>query len=212
MQLLPLLLLPLAALTSAQSTSTTSATTTSGTQQPQQVTVVTGPNLPAGYAYHGCYNETTDLPDTTGVRALAGGANLVKPGGMTVETCLDFCKTGAGDASGGKSGRFKFAGLEYARCVLNFPFWSFSFLLVGGFVGLVWSGLGWGKVKEVWGMLMSMMTGAGVRGRDGFAWAVRRGSDEGRSGPERHGDRRVDMGFEERDARRRKIDVIHEDN
>ncbi|KAG7292567.1 hypothetical protein NEMBOFW57_002602 [Staphylotrichum longicolle] len=118
MQLLPLLLLPLAALTSAQSPTTSPS---EQQQQQQVVTVVTGPNLPAGYAYHGCYNETTEPADTSGVRALAGGANLVRPGGMTVETCLDFCKTGAGDASGGKSGRFKFAGLEYASLSEKFP-------------------------------------------------------------------------------------------
>ncbi|KAL2154372.1 hypothetical protein VTH82DRAFT_3048 [Thermothelomyces myriococcoides] len=29
--------------------------------------------------------------------------------------CLDFCRTGAGDANGGKTGRFQFAGLEYSR-------------------------------------------------------------------------------------------------
>ncbi|KAL2127249.1 hypothetical protein VTI74DRAFT_11048 [Chaetomium olivicolor] len=69
----------------------------------------------SGYTYQGCYNETTGLPNTTGARALGGGTNLVRPGNMTVEMCLDFCKTGAGDASGGKTGSFKYAGLEYAR-------------------------------------------------------------------------------------------------
>ncbi|KAK4128814.1 WSC-domain-containing protein, partial [Parathielavia appendiculata] len=63
----------------------------------------------------GCYNETTDLPNTTGARALSGGTNLVAAGNMTVETCWAFCRTGAGDASGGKTASFKFAGLEYAR-------------------------------------------------------------------------------------------------
>jgi hypothetical protein len=70
----------------------------------------------------GCYNETTDLPNTTGVRALSGGTNLVAAGNMTVEMCWAFCRTGAGDASGGKSGSFKFAGLEYARYVFTFLF------------------------------------------------------------------------------------------
>lgn len=36
---------------------------------------------------------------------------------MTVEMCWEFCRSGAGDSKGGKEGRFKFAGLEYARWV-----------------------------------------------------------------------------------------------
>ncbi len=76
----------------------------------------------SGFVYHGCYNETTELPDTLGVRALNGGTNEVKPGNMTVDMCIAFCKTGAGDASGGKSGRFAYAGLEYARYVFFFRF------------------------------------------------------------------------------------------
>ncbi|GAB1310911.1 WSC domain-containing protein [Madurella fahalii] len=69
----------------------------------------------SGYIYHGCYNETTDLPGTAGNRALYGGTNLVEPDGMTVERCWEFCRTGAGDSSGGRSGTFRYAGLEYAR-------------------------------------------------------------------------------------------------
>ncbi|KAK4243045.1 hypothetical protein C7999DRAFT_18539 [Corynascus novoguineensis] len=84
---------------------------------PQPEIVIPPPS--SGYVYHGCYNETTGLPDTAGARALSGGADLVRPGpgsdGMTVEMCWEFCRTGAGDASGGTSGRFMFAGLEYAR-------------------------------------------------------------------------------------------------
>jgi hypothetical protein len=45
---------------------------------------------------------------------------------MTVEMCWAFCRTGAGDASGGKSGSFRFAGLEYARYVFSYD--SFFFL------------------------------------------------------------------------------------
>ncbi|KAL2161506.1 hypothetical protein VTH06DRAFT_8068 [Thermothelomyces fergusii] len=69
----------------------------------------------SGYVYHGCYNETTGLPGTAGARALHDGTNLVRPDTMTVEACLDFCRTGAGDARGGTTGRFRFAGLEYSR-------------------------------------------------------------------------------------------------
>jgi hypothetical protein len=87
----------------------------------------------------GCYNETTDLPNTTGVRALSGGTNLVAAGNMTVEMCWAFCRTGAGDASGGKSGSFKFAGLEYARYVFTFLFSLSPFCLTTG-AGMVEGG------------------------------------------------------------------------
>jgi hypothetical protein len=82
------------------------------------LTIVSSPS--SGYTYHGCYNETTGLPDTAGVRALGGGTNLVRAGNMTVEMCWEFCRTGAGDSSGGKTGRFSFAGVEYARYVSFF--------------------------------------------------------------------------------------------
>lgn len=81
-------------------------------------------NDPAsGYVYHGCYNETTGLADTTGARALDDGTNLVAPADMTVERCWEFCRTGAGDSSGGTGGSFKFAGLQYARLVFFFFFY-----------------------------------------------------------------------------------------
>ncbi|KAK3310583.1 uncharacterized protein B0T15DRAFT_518881 [Chaetomium strumarium] len=89
-----------------QSPASTATTTTS-------LAIHTAPG--SGYVYYGCYNETTGLSDTTGARALNGGTNLVAPGNMTVELCWQFCRTGAGDSSGGTTGRFKFAGLEYAR-------------------------------------------------------------------------------------------------
>ena len=103
--LLPLLLAPLA---NAQQQTQAAATT---------VEIYTAPG--SGYKYHGCYNETTELPDTLGVRALNGGTNEVRPGNMTVDMCIAFCGTGAGDASGGKTGKFAFVGLEYARYVLR---------------------------------------------------------------------------------------------
>ncbi|KAK4151956.1 WSC domain-containing protein [Chaetomidium leptoderma] len=107
---LTLLLLPLLPLAATAQEDQTS----SSPQQQQQLEIVNDPSS-SGYVYHGCYNETTDLPDTTGVRALHGGAHLIRPGNMTVDMCWDFCRTGAGDSSGGTSGRFRFAGLEYAR-------------------------------------------------------------------------------------------------
>lgn len=97
-----LFLLPLASAAAAAASSPAT---------PQIIT----PPPSAGYTYHGCYNETTGLPDTAGARALAGGTNLVRAGEMTVEMCWDFCRSGAGDASGGKGGRFLYAGVEYAR-------------------------------------------------------------------------------------------------
>ncbi|KAM7192287.1 WSC domain containing protein [Rhypophila sp. PSN 637] len=58
-----------------------------------------------GYKYHGCYNETTALQDTSGARALYNGKNEVKPGEMTVQRCQTFCN----------DGQFKYAGLEYSK-------------------------------------------------------------------------------------------------
>jgi hypothetical protein len=99
-------------------------TLTPTTSLAQSLTVVNDPA--SGYVYHGCYNETTALPDTTGARALDDGTNLVAPDDMTVQRCWDFCRTGAGDSSGGNKGSFKFAGLEYARFVFFFFFFFFS--------------------------------------------------------------------------------------
>ncbi|KAK6522495.1 hypothetical protein TWF281_001941 [Arthrobotrys megalospora] len=53
-----------------------------------------------GYAYLGCYNETLDV---TNDRAIYGG-NVTKSTDMTVQKCLDICKT---------SGNSNYAGLEY---------------------------------------------------------------------------------------------------
>ncbi|KAK4237519.1 WSC domain-containing protein [Achaetomium macrosporum] len=105
-------LLPLAAsvtIVQQQPSSATSAPAITATN----IAIYTAPS--SGYVYHGCYNETTGLSGTTGARALSGGANLVAPGNMTVEMCWQFCRTGAGDSEGGTTGRFRFAGLEYAR-------------------------------------------------------------------------------------------------
>ncbi|KAK3984154.1 hypothetical protein QBC44DRAFT_253537, partial [Cladorrhinum sp. PSN332] len=61
------------------------------------------------YSYLGCYNETTNLPNTSGERALYGGINLVAPDVLTVEKCWDFC------ATNNTAIEYKYAGLEYAR-------------------------------------------------------------------------------------------------
>ncbi|KAG9249830.1 WSC domain-containing protein [Emericellopsis atlantica] len=59
------------------------------------------------YAYQGCYNETTNQEDSSGVRALDGGITDVREGEMTVELCLEIC--GDGDTE------YRFAGLQWAR-------------------------------------------------------------------------------------------------
>ena len=59
------------------------------------------------YDYAGCWNETTELPDTTRRRALDGGAQETRQGDMTAPLCLDFCSTN-GNA-------YAYAGLEYSR-------------------------------------------------------------------------------------------------
>ncbi|SPQ18682.1 744fc8dd-f54b-4b9a-82f1-7bee06973933 [Thermothielavioides terrestris] len=108
--LLALLLSPL-----LPSSSTTAAAAAAAATSSSSPPAIYTPPAGSGYVYHGCFNETTGLANTTGARALAGGTSLVRPGNMTVALCLDFCRTGAGDSRGGSSGRFAFAGLEYAR-------------------------------------------------------------------------------------------------
>lgn len=60
------------------------------------------------YTYKGCYNETANLPDAPGTRALSPGTSQVSPDEMTPETCLAFCA----------SGSHTYAGLEYSRYAL----------------------------------------------------------------------------------------------
>jgi hypothetical protein len=126
---------------------------------PPSLTIANDPA--SGYVYHGCYNETTALADTTGARALADGTNLVAPGDMTAERCWEFCRTGAGDSSGGKGGRFKFAGLEYARFVF-FSFFFFFFFLVAG--------LGWG--------VLFVLVGGRREGGCGCGWIKESGAEK----------------------------------
>jgi hypothetical protein len=55
-----------------------------------------------GYKYMGCYNETSGVSGSGGVRALSGGSD-VQTNLMDVGTCLNFC------------GGSQFAGLEYGE-------------------------------------------------------------------------------------------------
>ncbi|KAI1266809.1 WSC domain-containing protein [Xylariaceae sp. FL1019] len=67
-------------------------------------------NSSDAYAYIGCYNETTTLPNTNGLRALSGGITEALPDTMTVSRCLDFCQHN--DTT---HGAYQLAGLEYSR-------------------------------------------------------------------------------------------------
>jgi hypothetical protein len=60
----------------------------------------------SGWAYYGCYNETTTINGTDGLRALYGIEETLTT--MTVPTCLAYCQ----------SNSYSFAGLEYTRFVL----------------------------------------------------------------------------------------------
>ena len=92
---------------------------------PPRPTVHASASAPRGYAYHGCFNETTGLPGTAGQRALYGGASLVRPGDMTVGACWAFCAGGGGEGGEG----YVFAGLEYARYVVLVVVFFFFFCI-----------------------------------------------------------------------------------
>ncbi|KAH6898765.1 WSC domain-containing protein [Thelonectria olida] len=62
---------------------------------------------PSRYVYYGCYNETTQVHDTSGARALDGGTHLVRKGYMTVPMCLEFCSS--------NGTQYTYAGLEWSR-------------------------------------------------------------------------------------------------
>ncbi|KAK9421929.1 putative 37S ribosomal protein [Seiridium unicorne] len=64
-------------------------------------------NESSTYHYAGCWNETTDIAQSSGERALPD-VSLEQPGTMTVEVCLDFC-------AHNQSSSYKYAGLEYSR-------------------------------------------------------------------------------------------------
>ncbi|GJN73202.1 hypothetical protein PLICBS_007278 [Purpureocillium lilacinum] len=82
-----------------------SLTATTAAQDPSsQLTIY---NDSKKYAYHGCYNETTEIPGSDHTRALGGGINEVKRGEMTVPMCLAFCSN--------SDTQYRYAGLEWAR-------------------------------------------------------------------------------------------------
>ncbi|KAF3015627.1 hypothetical protein E8E14_011032 [Neopestalotiopsis sp. 37M] len=64
-------------------------------------------NSSSVYHYAGCWNETTEIADSTGARALPD-ISLAQAGTLTVEICLDFC-------ANNQSTPYKYAGLEYSR-------------------------------------------------------------------------------------------------
>lgn len=72
------------------------------------------------WEYFGCQNETTNLNNTNGVRALNGGTQEALDG-MTVDTCLNFCAGGS----------YAFAGLEYTRYALRLYVSACGPLLMG---------------------------------------------------------------------------------
>ncbi|TLD28993.1 hypothetical protein PspLS_03836 [Pyricularia sp. CBS 133598] len=65
------------------------------------------PPASSKYKYHGCYNETTGLPGTSGVQRAIDGKHKTAPGSMTVQSCLDFCSS--------DDTVYKFAGIEFSR-------------------------------------------------------------------------------------------------
>lgn len=85
-------------------------------QQQQQVRIY---NQSTKYTYHGCYNETTQVDGSDRSRALADGINQVRRGQMTVPLCLGFCANGRT--------QYRYAGLEWSRCVFHFASPSFCF-------------------------------------------------------------------------------------
>ncbi|KAK4447697.1 WSC domain-containing protein [Podospora aff. communis PSN243] len=120
----------------------------------------------AGYVYHGCYNETMDLPGTIGTRALYGGKSQVLEGTMTVPTCQNFCRS--------NGTVYKFAGLEYARecwcaqslSTLSLPFHDSACSLpcegdnttaCGGYLKISVYTLGASSARVVWSVGLSVV-------------------------------------------------------
>ena len=98
-----ILTLILALAASAQGAATTTSTSPTASSPPTS----TGASIFPGtstWTYYGCYNETTLLNGTNGLRALNGGV-METLDTLTVQTCLTYC---AGNS-------YAFAGLEYTR-------------------------------------------------------------------------------------------------
>ncbi|KAM3084689.1 hypothetical protein ACMFMG_003148 [Clarireedia jacksonii] len=93
--------------TSVGTSSSTETSTTASSTSTQTAVAVPGS---LNYEYLGCYNETTSVPNTAGLRALYGGPAEANDT-MTVGLCLKYCK------SNGK----QYAGLEYTRYVFMYP-------------------------------------------------------------------------------------------
>jgi hypothetical protein len=104
--------------TSTAITSSTGTSTTASSTSTQTAVAVPGSS---NYEYLGCWNETTLVNNTAGLRALNDGPHEAMDI-MTVEMCLRFCK-GYG---------LKYAGLEYTRYVFieprNAPYYLHSYL------------------------------------------------------------------------------------
>lgn len=88
------------------------------------------------WAYFGCYNETTLYNGTNGQRAINGGL-IEALDTMTVEICLNYCK----------SNGFAVAGLEYTRLVslfivLLFQWKSSEGALIWDWDRRIWLGFG----------------------------------------------------------------------
>ncbi|KAI1312409.1 WSC domain-containing protein [Xylaria venustula] len=112
--LLSLLLIstPILPTTAAQSITSTSTTTPSPSSTAPVLQIVNGSDSDSTYSYAGCWNETSDLAGTNGLRALDGTSEVL-PGEMTVQKCLDFCAHG--NSSSGAAHAYRLAGLEYSR-------------------------------------------------------------------------------------------------
>ncbi|KAI0974545.1 WSC domain-containing protein [Xylaria arbuscula] len=108
--LLSLLLISTPILPTTVAQSSTSTTTPSPSSTAPALQIVNGSE--SAYSYAGCWNETSGLAGTTGLRALDGPSEVL-PGEMTVQKCLDFCAHG--NSSTGAAHAYRLAGLEYSR-------------------------------------------------------------------------------------------------
>ncbi|KAK4556142.1 hypothetical protein LTR86_006839 [Recurvomyces mirabilis] len=62
----------------------------------------------SGYKYVGCWNETVNVANSDGARALTGGMESAN-NTMTISSCLAYCSQGFNGAT------MQYAGLEYGR-------------------------------------------------------------------------------------------------
>ncbi|RMY39179.1 hypothetical protein D0865_12898 [Hortaea werneckii] len=97
--MLPLSFALLACLAAAQDTSIINPTTAAPS--------VTALPSAHGYTYAGCWNETVNVPNSGGERALSDMASANNT--MTVSSCLEFCSRGDNGTT------MNYAGIEYGR-------------------------------------------------------------------------------------------------